>query len=223
MVAQCFIPNPNNKAIICRVILRKNNKAIICRVHRLVAQCFIPNPNNLLKLIIKMKIRKNNSVKNLECCTALYNVQYSAPRRRHKIQRGSKLKRLILQFDRSGKFVSKFNSIYDAERKTGLFYLNKKFRSHVDNNNPKILYGYMERNTDNKMTVCEAFMEFVNSKENGSIITRQEIIQYINRETGMCPYGWTTSNVEGYWNNINFVISIISYTLLTICAIYLKR
>lgn len=34
----------------------------------------------------------------------------------------------------------------------------------------------MERNTDNKMTVWEAFMEFVNSKENGSIITRQEII-----------------------------------------------
>ena len=127
----------------CRVILRKNNKAIICRVHRLVAQCFIPNPNNLPQVNHKDENKKNNSVKNLEWCTALYNVQYSASRRRHKIQRGSKLKRLILQFDRSGKFISKFNSIYDAERKTGLFYLNKKFRSHVDNNNPKILYGYI--------------------------------------------------------------------------------
>ena len=115
----------------------------MCRVHRLVAQCFIPNPNNLPQVNHKDENKKNNSVKNLEWCTALYNVQYSAARRRHKIQRGSKLKRLILQFDRSGKFVSKFNSIYDAERKTGLFYLNKKFRSHVDNNNPKILYGYI--------------------------------------------------------------------------------
>lgn len=38
---------------------------------------------------------------------------------------------------------------------------------------------------DKQKTVWEAFMEFVNSKENGSIITRQEIIQYINRETGI--------------------------------------
>ena len=57
---------------------------------------------------------------------------------------------------------------------------------------------------DKQKTVWEAFMEFVNSKENGSIITRQEIIQYINRETGMCPYRCTTSDVEVYWNNINF-------------------
>lgn len=54
---------------------------------------------------------------------------------------------------------------------------------------------------DKQKTVWGAFMEFVNSKENGSIITRQEIIQYINRETGMCPYVGTTSE---YWNNINF-------------------
>ena len=54
---------------------------------------------------------------------------------------------------------------------------------------------------DKQKTVWEAFMEFVNSKENGSIITRQEIIQYINRETGMCPYRGTTSE---YWNNSNF-------------------
>ena len=45
----------------------------------------------------------------------------------------------------------------------------------------------MERNTDNKMIVWEAFMEFVNSKENGSIITRQEIIQYLDRK-GLKPY-----------------------------------
>lgn len=57
---------------------------------------------------------------------------------------------------------------------------------------------------DKQKTVWKAFMEFVNSKENGSVITRQEIIQYINRETGMCPYRGTTSNVEGYWWNINF-------------------
>ena len=58
---------------------------------------------------------------------------------------------------------------------------------------------------DKQKTIWGAFMEFVNSKENGSIITRQEIIQYINRETGMCTYGGTTSDVEGYWNNINFL------------------
>lgn len=37
----------------------------------------------------------------------------------------------------------------------------------------------MERNIDNKMTVWEAFMELVNSKEIGAVITRQEILQFI--------------------------------------------
>lgn len=45
----------------------------------------------------------------------------------------------------------------------------------------------MERNTDNKMTVWEAFMEFVNSKEIGAVITRQEIIQYLDKK-GLKPY-----------------------------------
>jgi hypothetical protein len=40
---------------------------------------------------------------------------------------------------------------------------------------------------DKQKTVWEAFMEFVNSKENGSIITRQEIIQYLDRK-GLKPY-----------------------------------
>lgn len=67
---------------------------------------------------------------------------------------------------------------------------------------------------NNQKTVWEAFMEFVNSKENGSIITRQEIIQYINRETGMCPYGGTTSDVERRWDNDKFVVKHYSVSTL---------
>ena len=72
----------------------------------------------------------------------------------------------------------------------------------------------MERNIDNKMTVWEAFMEFVNSKEYGSVITRQEIIQYINRETGMYPYGGTTSDIKGHWDNDKFVVKHYSVNTL---------
>lgn len=46
------------------------------RVHRLVAQAFIPNPDNLPEVNHKNEDKMNNSVDNLEWCTAKYNVNY---------------------------------------------------------------------------------------------------------------------------------------------------
>lgn len=59
----------------------------------------------------------------------------------------------------------------------------------------------MERNTDNKMTVWKAFMEFVNSKEIGAIITRQEILQFVTKYTEKYPTGCFVNEIHGQWEN----------------------
>lgn len=60
---------------------------------------------------------------------------------------------------------------------------------------------------DKQKTVWEAFMEFVNSKEIGVVITRQEIIQYISKETNMYPYGcnWVKDKFEAEYYSPNTV------------------
>ena len=70
-------------------------------LHRLVAQSFLSNPNNYPQINHKDKDRTNNSVDNLEWCTALYNVEYS-----HNLS--------IIQFNRHGDFICEWSSIKKA-------------------------------------------------------------------------------------------------------------
>ena len=58
------------------VMLWKNNKMKNKRVHRLVAEAFIPNPNLYPIINHKDENPLNNSVWNLEWCTAKYNSTY---------------------------------------------------------------------------------------------------------------------------------------------------
>ena len=44
-------------------------------VHRLIANAFIPNPENLPVVNHKNQNTKDNSIKNLEWCTTMYNNQ----------------------------------------------------------------------------------------------------------------------------------------------------
>lgn len=60
-----------------RVTLVKNSISKAITVHRLVAQAFIQNPLNLPQVNHKNEFEKwNNSVDNLEWCTAKYNCNY---------------------------------------------------------------------------------------------------------------------------------------------------
>jgi len=58
--------------------LSLGGKSNTVRVHRLVAQAFIPNENNYPEVNHKDCDRKNNDVNNLEWCTHIQNISYSA-------------------------------------------------------------------------------------------------------------------------------------------------
>lgn len=58
------------------VCLCCNEKQKRIKIHRLVAQAFLPNPDNLPQVNHKDEDKLNNSVDNLEWCTAKYNNNY---------------------------------------------------------------------------------------------------------------------------------------------------
>lgn len=54
-----------------------DKKGKTLRVHRLVAIAFLDNPHNLPHINHKNRIKTDNSIDNLEWCTAQYNSEYS--------------------------------------------------------------------------------------------------------------------------------------------------
>ena len=59
-----------------RILLSKNNNHKRFLIHRLVAEAFLENPDNLPQVNHKDENPKNNTVDNLEWCTAKYNNNY---------------------------------------------------------------------------------------------------------------------------------------------------
>lgn len=89
-------------------------------VHRLVAKAFIPNPNNLPYINHKDENGLNNSVDNLEWCTAKYNSNYgTCPRRIGASNQNSNTKK-VYQYDLKGNLIREFKSRSEASRATGV-------------------------------------------------------------------------------------------------------
>lgn len=98
------------------ISLSKEGRARKKLVHRLVAEAFIPNPLMLPQINHKNEIKDDNRVENLEWCTLSYNIQYGT-----RISRIGQSNRIpVLQYSEKGEFVARYNSIVEAEKRTGI-------------------------------------------------------------------------------------------------------
>ena len=125
------------------VLFKVNGKTVARKVHRIVAQTFIPNPDNLPQANHKDCDRTNNNVKNLEWCTASYNMQY---REKYGVSNTESLGHPLFAVNLTTLEVSRFCSQHEAGRE-----LNAKQGSinGVIKGRLKQTGGYWFTNADN--------------------------------------------------------------------------
>ena len=97
--------------------LCKNGKQKHFRLNRLVAEAFIPNPDNLPTVNHKDENKLNNNVYNLEWSTVKDNDNFGT---RNIRMANSKKKSPITQYDMTGKIVTIYPGIKDAQIITGI-------------------------------------------------------------------------------------------------------
>lgn len=131
--------------------LHSNGKAKMYMVHRMVAQAFIPNPNNLPIINHKDENPSNNSVENLEWCTAKYNSNY-----------GTRNDRIRTTSIKNGYW----SGLSEEEYKKKYYHKNKdkiseQKKEYYQKNKDKIKKHYQE----NRDKLCERQREYYQRKK----------------------------------------------------------
>ena len=94
-----------------KILLCKNNKKKYF-IHRLVALTYLPNPNNYPIINHKDENKQNNSLNNLEWCTAQYNTNYGT--RNKKVSKKLSKKLMYIETNEI------FDSVLEAAEKLNL-------------------------------------------------------------------------------------------------------
>lgn len=103
-----------------KVLLSGIGKKKTMAVHRIVATAFIPNPNNYPCINHIDENKQNNSVSNLEWCTAKYNNNYGTKR-----ERASKTSSEdVVQFDLNGNVIKIWHGQALAAKTLGIWQGN---------------------------------------------------------------------------------------------------
>ena len=95
------------------VILSKCNKLKTYRIHRLVAETFISNPQQLPQVNHIDGNKLNNKAKNLEWCTASYNIKEAYRLNLSKTRK-------VIQYNLNGDFIKLWSSIANASKSLNL-------------------------------------------------------------------------------------------------------
>lgn len=119
-----------------QVSLSKRGKSKTHLVHRLVAQTFIPNKNNYKEINHKDCNKHNNCVENLEWCSRKQNMLHAKNNGLIKSNKGEKCywfnkhgkdhgsSKKIIQFDKNGKLIKKWDSLTDVTRELRIWKSN---------------------------------------------------------------------------------------------------
>ena len=96
-------------------LLCNKNKRKPVTAHRLVALAFIENPMHLTCVNHKDENKQNNSVDNLEWCTAEYNVRYGTASKRGATTRSKPVAQMM-----NGEVVAIYKNSMIAQVRTGV-------------------------------------------------------------------------------------------------------
>lgn len=112
-----ILKQEKNKYGYYQIRLCKDGKRKMYFVHRLVCSAFLPNPQNLPFVNHIDENPSNNTIENLEFCTAKYNNNYG----KHNERVAKALSKPILQFNKQGtKIIGKFNSVTQASKELNI-------------------------------------------------------------------------------------------------------
>ena len=170
-----------------QVCLRHNGKPKYFSIHRLVALAFIPNPNQLPCVNHKDENKENNFVfvnedctvdydkSNLEWCTQKYNSNYGTRKERLRKYAISNVMRPVVQFDMEGNVIDTFESLSDAENKTGISNINI---CGVCNGRRKSTHGYVFKFLSNDSPKRKMSKGYSNPFISHAETLRKKVVQY---------------------------------------------
>lgn len=172
LVANTFLPNPNNLPIINHKDENKTNNVV----------CF--NPDGSI----------DTDHTNLEWCTSLYNLRYGTRVERMQKAVNEPRMRPVNQYDFDGNLLHTYHSIAEASRETGI---SRRSISHVCKNTFRhSANGYVFRYSDDDTpwvyfdkSKCQGNKERMRAVDqydlNGNFIRSYESIQETSRATGV--------------------------------------